>query len=78
METRPSKFEAFCNLISEAIAAGESSISDYVGAEGRKGSFQFSHRVYHHTGEPCVTCGVPIRRVLGAAVFALCPKYQKR
>ena len=54
---RPRKlFEAIIAVLTEAIAAGGSSISDYVDAEGRKGFFQFSHRVYQRTGEPCVTC----------------------
>ncbi len=48
---------AIGEVLTEAIEAGGSSISDYVDAEGRKGFFQFQHRVYQRTGEPCVTCG---------------------
>ena len=44
----------------EAIKAGGSSISDYVDSDGREGSFQFDHRVYQRTGEPCVTCGTRV------------------
>jgi formamidopyrimidine-DNA glycosylase len=70
---------AIVEVLSEAIAAGGSSVSDYVDAEGRKGFFQFSHRVYQHTGEPCVTCGAPIRRLLVAQRSShFCPKCQKR
>jgi len=66
-------------VLTEAIAAGGSSISDYVDAEGRKGFFQISHRVYQRTGEPCVTCKTPIRRVLVAQRSShFCPKCQKR
>ena len=66
-------------VLSEAIAAGGSSISDYVDAQGRKGFFQFSHRVYQRTGEPCVTCKTPIRRVLVSQRSShFCPKCQKR
>jgi formamidopyrimidine-DNA glycosylase len=66
-------------VLTEAIAAGGSSISDYVDAEGRKGFFQVSHRVYQRTGEPCVTCGTPIRRILVAQRSShFCPKCQKR
>ena len=57
-------YDAMIAVLTEAIAAGGSSISDYVDAEGRKGFFQFSHRVYQRTGQPCVTCGKPIRRIL--------------
>lgn len=72
-------YEAIVAVLSEAIEAGGSSISDYVDAEGRKGFFQFSHRVYQHTGDPCVTCGAAIRRVLVAQRSShFCPKCQKR
>ena len=72
-------YDAIVEVLSEAIEAGGSSISDYVDADGRKGFFQFSHRVYQHTGEPCVTCGAKIRRVLVAQRSShFCPKCQKR
>ncbi len=71
--------EAIVAVLTEAIAAGGSSISDYVDAEGRKGFFQFSHRVYQRTGEPCVVCGARIRRLLVAQRSShFCPKCQKR
>lgn len=71
--------DAITGVLTEAIEAGGSSISDYVDAEGRKGFFQFSHRVYQRTGEPCVACGAPIRRVLVAQRSShFCPKCQKR
>jgi formamidopyrimidine-DNA glycosylase len=72
-------YEAITAVLTEAIAAGGSSISDYVDAQGRKGFFQFSHRVYQRTGEPCVTCGTPVRRLLVAQRSShFCPKCQKR
>jgi formamidopyrimidine-DNA glycosylase len=71
--------QAVVKVLTEAIAAGGSSISDYVDAEGRKGFFQFSHRVYQRTGEPCVRCKTPIRRVIVAQRSShFCPKCQKR
>ena len=71
--------EAIIAVLTEAIAAGGSSISDYVDAQGRKGFFQLSHRVYQRTGEPCVTCGTPIRRLLVAQRSShFCPRCQKR
>ena len=71
--------EAILAVLTEAIAAGGSSISDYVDAHGRKGFFQLSHRVYQRTGEPCVTCGTPIRRVLVTQRSShFCPKCQRR
>ena len=70
---------AIGEVLSQAIEAGGSSISDYVDAEGRKGFFQFQHRVYQRTGEPCVACGAPVKRVLVAQRSShYCPRGQKR
>ncbi len=72
-------FEAIVEVLSEAIAKGGSSVSDYVDAEGRKGFFQIDHRVYRRTGDPCVCCGAPIRRILVAQRGThFCPRCQKR
>jgi formamidopyrimidine-DNA glycosylase len=72
-------YDAIIAVLTEAIAAGGSSISDYVDAEGRKGFFQISHRVYQRTGEPCVTCKTPIRRVIVTQRSShFCPKCQRR
>jgi formamidopyrimidine-DNA glycosylase len=72
-------YDAIVAVLTEAIAAGGSSISDYVDAEGRKGFFQFSHRVYQRTGEPCLNCGTAIRRVLVAQRSShFCPRCQHR
>jgi formamidopyrimidine-DNA glycosylase len=51
-------------VLREAIALGGSSISDYVDADGEEGFFQLQHRVYGREGEPCLTCGTAIRRVV--------------
>ncbi len=72
-------YDAIIAVLTEAIAAGGSSISDYVDAEGRKGFFQISHRVYQRTGEPCPTCRTPIRRVTVTQRSShFCPHCQKR
>jgi formamidopyrimidine-DNA glycosylase len=71
--------DAIVAVLSEAIEAGGSSISDYVDAQGRKGFFQFQHRVYQHTGDPCVNCGAAIRRIVVTQRSShFCPKCQKR
>ena len=36
--------------------------SDYVAPDGRDGGYQNERRVYARKGEPCLTCGRPIRR----------------
>ena len=72
-------YDAITAVLNEAIAAGGSSVSDYVVAGGRKGFFQFSHRVYQRTGEPCLKCGKPIRRILVSQRSShFCPACQKR
>jgi len=72
-------YDAVREVLAEAIEAGGSSISDYVDAEGRQGWFQIRHRAYGRTGEPCLTCGTPIRRVLVAQRSShFCPRCQRR
>ncbi|MBI4904159.1 MAG: bifunctional DNA-formamidopyrimidine glycosylase/DNA-(apurinic or apyrimidinic site) lyase [Acidobacteria bacterium] len=69
---------AIQETLHEAIHHGGSSISDYVDAAGRKGSFQERHRVYDREGAPCIHCGTPIRRiVIGQRGTHFCPKCQK-
>jgi formamidopyrimidine-DNA glycosylase len=65
-------------VLKEAIAAGGSSVSDYVDAEGEEGFFQLQHRVYGREGEPCVVCKTPIKKiVVGGRGTHYCPKCQK-
>ncbi|MGH9568650.1 MAG: Fpg/Nei family DNA glycosylase, partial [Candidatus Angelobacter sp.] len=65
-------------VLSEAIAAGGSSISDYVDAEGQAGFFQFQHRAYGRRGEPCLICKTPIKKiVVGGRGTHYCPRCQK-
>jgi formamidopyrimidine-DNA glycosylase len=53
-------------VLTEAIAAGGSTISDFVRADGRPGYFRHAFRVYQRQGQPCLRCGTPIRRRLQA------------
>ena len=55
---------AINDVIREAIAAGGSSISDFKAASGELGYFQHTFAVYDREGEPCRTCGAPIRRIV--------------
>jgi formamidopyrimidine-DNA glycosylase len=71
-------FLAVKEVLTEAIALGGSSISDYVDAEGEEGFFQLRHRVYGREGEPCLVCKTPIKRVVIAGRSShYCPKCQK-
>lgn len=64
-------------VLREAIAAGGSSVSDYVGADGARGFFQLQHYVYRRAGEPCLVCQTKIRRiVLGGRSTHFCPQCQ--
>jgi formamidopyrimidine-DNA glycosylase len=65
-------------VLREAIAAGGSSVSDYVDANGEEGFFQLEHRVYGREGELCRVCKTAIRRiVLAGRSSHYCPRCQK-
>ena len=51
-------------VLKNAIALGGSSVSDYVDADGIRGFFQLEHRVYLRGGQPCLVCGIPIKRTV--------------
>jgi len=71
-------YGAVQSVLEEAIALGGSSVSDYVDAAGVRGFFQLEHRVYMRTGQPCLVCGTPIRKiVLGGRSTHFCPSCQK-
>ncbi len=71
-------YNALQRVLNEAIAAGGSSVSDYVDADGDPGSFQFEHRVYGREGEPCMVCKSPIKRVVLAGRSAhYCARCQR-
>lgn len=57
-------YHAVREVLEQAIEGRGSSVSNYVDADGRKGSFQNEHRVYQRTDEPCITCGAPIKRIV--------------
>ncbi|MCX2560425.1 bifunctional DNA-formamidopyrimidine glycosylase/DNA-(apurinic or apyrimidinic site) lyase [Acetobacter farinalis] len=70
-------------VLTEAIAAGGSSLKDYVRPEGSLGYFQHAWRVYGKKGEPCPDCpglpactGVAHLTQAGRSTF-FCPLQQK-
>jgi formamidopyrimidine-DNA glycosylase len=71
--------EAIRTVIADAIAAGGSSLKDYMHADGSLGYFQHSFDVYDREGEPCRRsgCGGTIRRIVqsGRSTF-YCPVCQ--
>jgi formamidopyrimidine-DNA glycosylase len=66
--------------LADAIAAGGSSIRDYVSPSGAIGDFQLRVRVYGREGEPCscCACASPIQRIVqaGRSTF-FCPTFQR-
>ncbi len=71
-------YRAIPEVLNEAIAAGGSSVSDYVDAEGEAGMFQLQLRAYGREGEPCLKCRTPIKRVVVAGRSThYCPRCQK-
>jgi formamidopyrimidine-DNA glycosylase len=71
-------FLAVRKVLTEAIALGGSSISDYVDSDGAEGFFQLKHRVYGREGKPCLVCKTPIKRiVIGGRSSHYCPQCQK-
>jgi formamidopyrimidine-DNA glycosylase len=67
----------------DAIAAGGSSLRDYVQPEGELGYFQHAWKVYGHEGDPCPVCPGPpvcpgIRRIVqsGRSTF-YCARTQR-
>lgn len=67
------------DTLARAIAAGGSSLRDFVGADGNPGYFQQHYAVYGRAGLPCPACRRPIRTIRqgGRATF-FCPHCQRR
>ena len=65
-------------VLHAAIAAGGSSVSDYVDADGAEGFFQIQHRAYGREGKPCLKCKTPIKKIVVAGRGThYCPQCQK-
>ena len=79
----PLGFEMEVETLAEAIAAGGSSLRDYVQPDGELGYFQHAWKVYGRENEACPTCPGPpacdgIKRVVqaGRSTFH-CPRVQR-
>jgi formamidopyrimidine-DNA glycosylase len=80
--TRPqcSRLAAAVRLIlKKAIAAGGSSLKDFVNSEGDPGHFMMQTKVYDRKDQPCKVCKTPIRQMVqGQRSTYFCPQCQKR
>ena len=65
-------------VLSQAIVQGGTTLNDFADGEGNSGYFQVSLNVYGREGEPCLTCGRPVRRIVqaGRSTF-YCPACQR-
>ncbi len=67
------------DVLQEAIAAGGTTISNYVDSQGSQGYFQLQTNVYGKTGKPCVVCGTALCRIIVASRSThFCPRCQRR
>jgi formamidopyrimidine-DNA glycosylase len=66
------------STLEDALAAGGSSLRDFVQSDGSSGYFQQQYFVYDRAGAPCRVCGTPIRRgVQGQRATYHCPACQR-
>jgi formamidopyrimidine-DNA glycosylase len=65
-------------VLEQAIAQGGTTLNDFADGLGQSGYFQVSLSAYGRAGEPCMTCGSPIRRLVqaGRSTF-YCPSCQR-
>jgi formamidopyrimidine-DNA glycosylase len=64
--------------LQRALAAGGSTLRDFVASDGRPGYFQLEYAVYGREGEPCPTCAATVRALRhgGRSTF-YCPACQR-
>ena len=69
---------AIKSTLNEALAAGGSSLRDFVHSDGTSGYFQQQYHVYGRAGLPCRNCGAPIRALRqGQRSSFYCPVCQR-
>lgn len=69
---------ALRETLERAIAAGGSSLRDFVDSTGQAGYFQQQYAVYGRANAPCVTCGTPISVLRqGQRASFFCPRCQR-
>lgn len=70
--------QAVQETLQDALAAGGSTLRDFLNADGNPGYFQQQHLVYDRAGEPCRGCARPIRAIRqGQRSTFYCPSCQK-
>ncbi len=70
--------EVIREVLNDAIKMGGTTLRDFVNGEGKPGYFSQQLNVYGKTGEPCISCRVPIKELRqGQRSTFYCPKCQK-
>ena len=71
-------YQAIKKILTKAIKAKGTSVSDYRRPSGKEGNFQKFLQVYRRAGKPCFRCGEKIKRLkLNGRSAHFCPKCQK-
>jgi formamidopyrimidine-DNA glycosylase len=66
-------------ILKKAIAAGGSSLKDFVNSEGDPGYFMVQTKVYDRKDQPCKVCKTVIKQIVqGQRSTYFCPQCQKR
>jgi len=64
-------------VLEDSIARGGTTLRDFANGDGKPGYFKQQLNVYGKTGEPCISCRVPIREIRqGQRSTFYCPKCQ--
>ncbi|OYW80813.1 MAG: DNA-formamidopyrimidine glycosylase [Polynucleobacter sp. 32-46-5] len=67
------------SILEKAIAAGGSSLKDFVNSQGDPGHFMMQTKVYDRKDQPCKVCKMPIKQIVqGQRSTYFCPQCQKR
>jgi len=69
---------AIKDVLARAIAAGGTSLRDFVDGQGQPGYFAQELKVYGRARQPCPACGGPIdKKMVGQRSSFFCPRCQK-
>lgn len=70
--------QAIVSTLTEAVAAGGSSVKSYVNGQGESGTFQQQLLIYGRKDQPCATCGTMIEKtVVAGRGTHYCPSCQR-
>ncbi|MCA0326826.1 MAG: bifunctional DNA-formamidopyrimidine glycosylase/DNA-(apurinic or apyrimidinic site) lyase [Proteobacteria bacterium] len=69
---------AIRQVLGRAVERGGSTLRNYYNASGEAGRFQSEAAVYGRAGQPCLTCGAPVRQIRqGQRSTFYCPVCQR-